>query len=93
MDTTKPQKKPLTCDHCGCEGEKHGLPYDENKIPCKFCERNPNKDIDIISDLYSENWVLTMLSDGKVQAGFDNATPHDRQLARLLCYAERFYGR
>ena len=100
MHTTKPQKEPLTCHNCGCaaiEGldtdplGKH-VPYDPNKIPCKYCERNSNKDIDIATDFYSENWVLTMLSNGKVQAGFDDTTPHDRQLVRLLKYAEKFYG-
>ena len=92
MHTAKRQKEPLTCHECGCESEERGLPYDENKIPCKYCERNPNKDIDVMTDFYSENWVLTMLSNGKVQAGFDDSTPHDRQLMRLLKYAEKFYG-
>jgi hypothetical protein len=67
------------------------LPAYPESPPCKWCERNPNKDIDIMTDFYSENWTST-INQGQVKAFFDDLTPRDKALLRLLQYAERFYG-
>ena len=140
MDTTKPQKEPLTCEGCGLEaiedvsedlciivdnvlenapygltddqiadlideaiekaidqsevGEelpvKH-LPAYPSQAPCRWCERNPDPDIDIMTDFFSENWTCA-INQGKVKAFFEDPTQRDKALLRLLKYAEKFYG-
>ena len=69
------------------------MPAYPDSPPCKWCERNPENPENIVSDFYSENWVLTMLANGNVQPGFDDPTPHDKALLGLLKYAAKFYGR
>jgi len=90
MDSAKVEKKPKTCERCGCEAEDEELPYDENKIPCKFCERNLKSE-NVGGDFYSENWVL-QLNSGKAKPFFEDPTPRERALLGLLKINVEFWG-
>ena len=90
MHTAKRQKEPLTCHECGCESEERGLPFDENKIPCKFCERNLKSE-NVGGDFYSENWVLH-LNSGKANPFFEKPTPREKALLGLLKVNVEFWG-
>ena len=74
-----------TCHKCGleaideCETGQGHFPYDETKIPCCYCKRNP-KHQRPITDFYSETW--TLLSDGTPT--IEDPDPHERNLLRFL---------
>lgn len=92
MDSVKPQKQPKTCHDCGleaideCEGDRQHLPFDEDKAPCKYCERNLKSE-NIASDFFSENWIL----NANQKPIFDDPTKRDEALLDLLDYAIEFF--
>jgi hypothetical protein len=74
-----------TCHDCGleavddCEVHNKHIPFDEQKIPCRFCKRNPKPERPV-TDFYSETW--TLLSDGTPT--IEDPDPHEQTLLKFL---------
>ena len=96
MDTTKPYKeKPkLTCHDCGleaideCEGyaKPQHTPSIPDKLPCRYCERNPEVDEEVL-DFYSETWTL----DSDKTPFIEDPNKHERLLLEVVRYCQIVY--
>jgi hypothetical protein len=91
MDSVK-RHKDKTCHDCGveafdqCENDGQHIPYDEEKAPCKFCERNLKSER-IASDFYSQNWIL----DANKKPTFDDMGKREECLLELLEHAIKLF--
>lgn len=92
MNATKlyKQKRKLTCSGCGLEALDAEEPTMPDKLPCRYCERNPQVD-EAVFDFYSETWVLQQLTDGSFEAIMEDPDKHDRLLLRVARHCKKVY--
>jgi len=94
----KSKKEPLTCHDCGleaidkCEGGQRHLSSRPEDYPCRYCERNREKD-EPVFDFFSETWTLEQHTDGKFYPLIEDPDPHERLLLRVMAHCKEVYGR
>lgn len=97
MDTTKPrrhfkEKPKLTCHNCGledliaCENNKAHRSSTPDKLPCRYCERNPEVDEEVF-DFFSETWIL----ESDKTASIEDPDKHERMLLNIVQHCLAVY--